>query len=243
MASFSQAAQKGTNALLRRFRKRVQLFLEHDTIWYHRDHGFEFRGEQHLYFVHQHNCGWPPGRMTERCVEMALADRWLNDPKRTNVIEIGAVTPYYWPKRVESVVDPGDDHPLVTSKTSMMDLDLVGRHVLAISTLEHVGSGEYGQPPQPDEVMSAFRKLFREAEAFLVTVPLGYNPTLDRQMRQPDWIPGDVSLNFLVRSPEGGNQWHQTDRPSEVESRYGPLGVDGSRASWANAVAVFQREA
>ena len=241
MSILVKAARKGANALLRRVQPDNQIYTDWDAIWFIRAHVFEFDGKKHDLFVHQHNCGWPPGRMTERSVELALADHWLDDPAHADVLEIGAVTPYYWPKRVKTVVDPGDDHPLVTAKTSMMDLNLTGRRVLAISTLEHVGNGEYGLPPLPLEVISAFEKLFREAEAFLVTVPMGYNPTLDAYLERGEGIPSDVSLKYLVRSPKGGNDWREAERPSKEQARYGPLDVDGNRGSWANAVAVFRR--
>ena len=60
------------------------------------------------------------------------------------VVETGAVTPDDWPGRITTVVDPYDPHPLVTHRTSLFGTDLSGLDVLAISTLEHIGVGDYG---------------------------------------------------------------------------------------------------
>src|SRR4051812_26796604 len=104
---------------------------------------FHYRGRRYPGFVHAHNCGWPPAAMTERSVELAVANAWL-DEQPGDIIEIGAVTPYYWPGRIGRIVDPVDTHPRVTDRVSLFDMDFSGQTVLSLSTLEHVGEGDYG---------------------------------------------------------------------------------------------------
>lgn len=82
--------------------------------------------------------------MTERCLEIAIAKIWLKKNAK-NIIEIGAVTLYYF-KIIHDVCDPADSHQNVNLKTSMFDIDLVGKNVLSISTIEHIGIGDYGVP-------------------------------------------------------------------------------------------------
>lgn len=262
MGTLTRAAKNGANALSRRFHLNVQAWSIFDSLWFMNAYDFTFEGKIYPLFVHQHNCGWPPGRMTERCAELALADGWLSEPANRDAIEIGAVTPYYWPRRVGTIIDPGDDHPQITDRSSVLDIDLTGKTVLAISTFEHIGNGEYGLAAKPEEIFTAFEKLFREATAFLVTVPMGYNATLDKYLvyltnrevisrlskvmgveaptTMPD-LPEDVTLKFLVRSPEGGNDWREADKPEEGSSHYGKPGENYSQRAWANTVAVFQR--
>ncbi len=115
--------------LLRRIRYRSRV-----EPWWESQPTFEFAGKVFKLFVSNHNCGWPPARMTERAVELPLADRWLESVDAARVMEIGAVTPYYWPRRVPHVVDPYDPHPLVTTKASLFDVDLSAGPVLSIST-------------------------------------------------------------------------------------------------------------
>ncbi|MDB5311372.1 MAG: hypothetical protein JWO38_5574 [Gemmataceae bacterium] len=184
------------------------------------DQTFPFAGREFLYFLHHYNCGRHPVTGTERMVELALADRWLSRASPTEVVEVGAVTPYYWPGRVGRVVDPTDPHPQVSDRTSILDLDMTGRAVLCLSTLEHVGSGEYGLPPDPAALRRAVDKLFAEARAFLVTIPAGYTPHAD-QMAFEAPLPADVAARFLVRSPSPP-YWREVSDPTAARRPYGP---------------------
>lgn len=194
---------------------------------------FVFRGEAVPFFCHRHNCGWPPRRATERTVELALADRWLSLPRSSALCEVGAVTPYYWPGRVARVVDPADPHPGVTEKKSLFDVDLRGTSVLSISTVEHIGLDEYGQPPAPELAPKAIRKIVDEAESWLVTFPIGYNAELDRYVRSGELERIGVDVRHLVRP---GSDWGWREEQDREQSRlpYGPR--------WANGVTVLLRD-
>jgi hypothetical protein len=103
-----------------------------------------YRGDIVPLFYHRYNCGTAyDERTTERTVEMALADLWLTR-HHDNVIELGAVTPYYFPGRIPVVVDPTDRHPLVTISESLFTVDFKAKNVLCISTIEHIGTSDYG---------------------------------------------------------------------------------------------------
>ena len=198
---------------------------------------FRLAGQEYPFFLHHYNCGQNPETATERTVELALADRWLDRAPEDRLIEIGAVTPYYWPGRVRRVVDPTDPHPRVTERASILDLDLTGRAVLCLSTLEHIGSGEYGLPPDPTALRKAVEKLFAEAAAFLVTMPAGYNPHADAVMFDGS-RPADVNAYYLVRwsGPPG---WREVSDPAAARLPYGPAG--GAFPYGANAVVVWER--
>ena len=101
--------------------------------WWTAAAGFDFWGRAYRCFYHVYNCGWPP-YVSERCVELALADVWLAQVPAEELVEIGAVTPYYWPGSVGRIVDPFDPHPRVTDRKSLFDLELTGSRVLSIST-------------------------------------------------------------------------------------------------------------
>lgn len=174
--------------------------------------------------------------MTERAVELAIADPWLEQVESERVIETGAVTPYYWPRRVATVVDPYDPHPLVTHRLSLFDMDLSDRDVLAISTLEHIGVGDYG-PVGPDETpVRAFEKIYRESRRFLVTVPYGYNPAVDATLFAWFPFPRDVSVTYMVRS-EHGNDWHE----ASAEAAAIPYGLCQPPVHSANSLLILER--
>jgi hypothetical protein len=169
---------------------------------------FKFRRRQYEAFCHRYNCGYPPLRMTERSVELALADAWFDQLETAHVTEIGAVTPYYWPRRVCSVVDPYDTHPLVTHAVSLFAFDFSGRDVLAISTLEHISMGDYGPATPGETPVRALEKICRESRRFLITVPYGYNAAVDDTLFADYRFAADVSATYMVRSVRG-NDWRQ----------------------------------
>jgi hypothetical protein len=204
---------------------------------------FEFAGRTYGCFYHTYNCGWPP-YVSERCVELALADAWLAGVPSADVVEVGAVTPYYWPGRVGSILDPFDPHRQVTHRQSLFDADLTGKRVLSISTFEHIGTGDYGIQEGPEHGVAAFQKVFEECPQFLITVPSGYNRRVDDFLFSGGGVPADVHVGYLVR--EGLDHWRQEGEPARARLPYGDPALQKRFAGtaigqWANAVVVLER--
>jgi len=198
--------------------------------------GFGFRRRQYECFCHRYNCGYPPLRMTERSVELALANVWLEQLDTDQVTETGAVTPYYWPRRVSTIVDPYDSHPLVTDRASLFGLDFSGRDVLAISTLEHISMGDYG-PANPGETpVLALEKICRESRRFLITVPYGYNAAVDHTLFADYRFADDVNATYMVRSVRG-NDW----REASAKEAAVPYGRASQNEYGANGLLIIER--
>jgi hypothetical protein len=197
---------------------------------------FSFRRRQYEGFCHRYNCGYPPLRMTERSLELALADVWLEQLDTDHVTEIGAVTPYYWPRRVSTVVDPYDSHPLVTHRVSLFALDFSGRDVLAISTLEHISVGDYGPANGGETPVRALEKICRESRRFLITVPYGYNAAVDDTLFADYRFAGDVSATYMVRSVRG-NDW----REASAREAAVPYGRANRDEHTANGLLIIER--
>ena len=173
--------------------------------------------KEYLLFCHYH-CGWPPYRMTERSVELPVADEWLS--KHKDVYEVGAVTPYFWPGRIKNIVDPYDKHAAVNIKSSLFDICFKNLNVLSISTIEHVGNGEYGLPKEPKLAQKALEKILSEARNVLITIPVGYNTELDNYIfnRKKD----NVHISYLARGKGiKDNDWKQISFPREFQLIYG----------------------
>ena len=227
--------------LLKRIRKMLRESLPNITVvpkweteWWLKPATFAFAGTTHQLFCHTHNCGWPPARMTERSVELAIADYWLSQISGP-IVEIGAVTPYYWPGRVPRVIDPADEHPGVTDSCSLFDVDVAKMNVICLSTLEHVGSGEYGLPVEVDGPIRALQYLTEKCAQYLISLPFGYHPSIDRQIFSPN---PPLPARYLVRSTTG-NDWRECawrDAIAPIASRYGE-----SKSSWANGLAILSR--
>jgi hypothetical protein len=181
------------------------------------------------YFFHHFNCGFPGKRRTERTVELALADFWLE--KVSNAWEIGAVTPYYWNGRIKEIIDPSDNHPNVTQRCSLFDVDFSDQNVISISTLEHVGENFYGLNEEATPA-KAIKKIVKESNLMLATCPIGWNKQLD------DFVFGEeiidlCKIRFLVRNRD------ETWSPALKDEANRPYG--GRKVDWANSLAILEK--
>ncbi len=191
-----------------------------DNVDYFSNNGFRYKNDGYSFVEHSYNCGYSKTRMTERSVEVALAKRFVSEHDK--IIEIGAVTPYYFfSERIQEVIDPTDIHARV-KKLSLFECDLNGKDVLSISTVEHVGTSDYGMT-ETYSVIDAINKIRNEAKSYLITAPLGYNRVLD------DWVvknKQDKELSILVRTI--GNDWRElplSEYDSNIE--YSPFCARG----------------
>jgi hypothetical protein len=112
-------------------------------------------------------------------------------------------------------VDPADPHSLVTLRRSLFEIDFSDRSVLSISTLEHVGTGQYGLGAETGQVLHAVAKVIGQARNCLLTVPVGYNDLLDKWLFANADAPREFTIRFLVRMPDELT-WRQEAEPSRA---------------------------
>ena len=129
------------------------------------------------YFHHPYGHTWN----AEREIESAVALRWL-ERNRQDVVEIGAVMPYYHDDVRHEVIDPYD--PRATIVDFMENQDLLMMNVLCISTIEHIGTTDYATNEKQniideDAAINALKQILDDGENCLVSFPVGYNKCLD----------------------------------------------------------------
>lgn len=185
---------------------------------------FVFNQKEYSLFEHSFNCGYHETRMTERSVELSIAIEYLKSCQN-DVVEIGAVTPYYFcDHKITDIIDPTDPHNRVNLKTSMFHCDLRGKDVLSISTVEHIGTQEYGMN-EKETAVDAIEKIRSEAGHYFITAPLGYNQLLD------EWVKENI-MNPEIRLMKRGINNHWTEIENGVEEiEYTPL--------WANGLVII----
>jgi hypothetical protein len=132
------------------------------------------------------------------------------------------------------VIDPSDNHPQVTSHASLFEHDFIGKNVLSISTIEHVGKGEYGITENRTAV-EALQKIVTESNYCLITVPLGWNNVLDEYLLKNESNELDCTIRFLTRTPT------DTWIPSKKENAYIQYGGGGHLSAWANSIAILEK--
>lgn len=127
------------------------------------------------YFIHPHN----KTIRNERCIELSLAFRFLD--MFENVYEIGAVTPYYR-KSEHIVVDPVDK--MANKNQFSQDIDYNGLNVLSISTVEHMGRGDYKLEVNKSLCITEFQRMYHNSLNCFITFPIGYNKILDGYVKE-----------------------------------------------------------
>lgn len=169
--------------------------------------------------------------LNERAIEVPIG-KWFLD-RYPNLIELGAVLPYYY-ECIHSVYDLNDEYKhSLKIDFSHLDLDFTGKDVLSISTIEHVGFNDYskapflGSPEMPlsmkyrydkcrwGEGFKCIEKIMAEAANFLITIPLGFNPTIDEMLGLLD-----ESKYFVIKRINKGNLW-RLDLDKSLNYKYG----------------------
>lgn len=179
-----------------------------------------------------HNCGYATKRMTERGLELRLAldvcEQWKADGRK--IIEVGAVTPYYFSGMIKDVLDAYDKHEAVNLKMDLLDFDFSGYNVLSISTIEHVGLGDY-QLEKHNNAMFALDKILSECEKCLIVWGMGYNKELDKYVIDKY---KDSYLECYARGRFDNNWKKEVNVEKLKKCKYSDIG-------WADALAVIRK--
>jgi len=161
------------------------------------------------YFIHRHN---KTGR-NERCVELPLAFRFLDMFKGKKLYEIGAVTPYYR-KPEHIVIDPTDK--MASRRQFSQDIDYKGLNVLSISTIEHMGRGDYNLDVNEQLCIVELKRMYQDSLNCLITFPVGYNKILDKYVKDNR----DKYNHFFYLKT--GKIWNKTMDISCFDMEYSP---------------------
>lgn len=211
----------------REFRKILRRYYK--ELQYKSSPFFIYNQQKYPMFQHEYNCGFMGNRITERCIEIAIARLWL-EKINGDILEIGAVTPYYFPRAVNNICDPYDKHPKVDLKCSMFDLDLHGKNVISISTIEHIATGDYNVEIRKNEsAVFAFEKIVNEAANFLITFPIGYNKELDEYFINKSFDKLNRKLKISLYKRIGDtNEWVEFFDFLEIKNiKYGQTNANG----------------
>jgi hypothetical protein len=143
-------------------------------------------------------------------VELPIAFWFLRNFQReiTNVVEVGEVTPFYR-GAAHAVADPAAEKPR-TQKCDAADLDYRDKQLLSISTIEHIGTSDYGQTPDPDRLPAVLEKML-SSRTYLITFALGFNPQLEALIK---------GEHYLVLERTAQTRWRQTKNRDLTRFRY-----------------------
>jgi hypothetical protein len=190
---------------------------------------FRWRGRAFEGFYHPYNITWAG----ERLVEIPIIRSYFCENKPFRVLEIGNVLSHYFKV----------DHPIVDKfeqGEGVLNSDILEFRpdecfdlIVSISTFEHIGFDDDASEPSGDKILRAIskcREMLSREGLFVLTVPLGYNPDLDRLITS-----GDISASrqsFLIRT--GFSEWEECSLELAVLHPY------RSRFPYANSIGVFE---
>lgn len=143
-----------------------------------------FHGD-YIPFVSEYS-GGTQVRATERILECRLLLNAVDNLKKysdNRIIEVGGCSPYFASGMIVDILDCYDPSEYVNIRKDLFDFDFTGYDVISVSTIEHVGTGDYNNEIRDDSV-AALRKLLDESRSCLITFPIGYNSVLDNYIMQ-----------------------------------------------------------
>ena len=168
---------------------------------------FAFRGKSYPYFRNGYNTTF----INERAVEVPVFMEWLRQCKGP-VLEIGNVLGHYEPIKWD-VVDKFELFP------GVQNVDVTDFHpprkyglIVAISTFEHIGFDEHPQDPAKLEqvIRHLWDNCLEEKGTIAFSVPLGWNPDLDRKLVEGGF-PG-FKVQYMQRT-SWLNEWTECPVP------------------------------
>lgn len=176
---------------------------------------FAYRGDRYTVFHHRRNRTW----LNERAVELPVAMRFVDGfGSEATGLEVGNVLSRYRPVR-HRVVDRYERAPGVEN-VDVLDIatDRPFDYIVSISTIEHVGWDEPERDlDKPSRAIGHLRSLLRpDGGRMLVTLPLGYNPAVDRMAL--DDTGGAAHGEIYARDRH--LRWAATARPEPHQLRY-----------------------
>lgn len=175
---------------------------------------FVFRGKRFGYATYWYSHTF----LTERHVEVSIGKDFLKRHKGERILEIGNVLSHYFPDP-HTIVDkyeiaPGVINEDVISYAAKQKFDAI----ISISTLEHVGYEE--RPMEPKKILSAIenlKRLVKKGGEILITVPIGYNPYLDKMLKTEEL---KFTEEYYLRRTSERNDWVQTDKAKALKARF-----------------------
>ncbi len=190
---------------------------------------FIFEDQALPLFYHRYNMTWA----NERAVEVPIAAEFLRRFDGKSVLEVGNVTPHYL-DTAHTVIDKYERGPGIVND-DIADFAPGERFdlILSVSTFEHIGFDDEADGDSGEKIARAIatcRGLLAAEGRLVLTLPLGYNPALDRRIAEGQL--GSDQVVFLKRT--GRLEWQGVAAGEALACEY------GRPFPYANAVMIAQ---
>ncbi len=175
---------------------------------------FKFLNHKLTYLNHPYN----DTSYSERSVEIPIALDIISQYQPNQILEVGNTLNHYQ-EVSHKIVDKFE------KGHNVINQDILDFHpktkfdlIISISTFEHIGFDD--DQLDPDKILQTFnycRKLLKPQGKLIFTVPIGYNPFLDKLIFSHK--PMFNKLTFLIRT-SWSNQWKLSTRAEVRNLKY-----------------------
>jgi hypothetical protein len=173
------------------------------------DDQFVAGGKTYNYFSHPY----------ERTVELPLAFEFIKIGK--NVLEVGNVLSHYaLPLSHRDIVDKYEkERGVINADILEFKPNCKYDRILSISTIEHIGYDELNvpDPNKPIKAINHMKTLLAENGSMLVTMPIGYNPVIDKMVFGENT---PFEQQYYLKRVSKDNHWEQVSPEVASKSKY-----------------------
>jgi hypothetical protein len=155
----------------------------------------------------------------ERTVELPIAFEFIKTGK--DVLEVGNVLHHYPLQLMDrDIVDKYEkDRGVINADLLEFKPNCKYDRIVSISTIEHIGYDELGipDPNKPMKAISHMKTLLAQNGSMLVTMPIGYNPVIDKMVfgeKTP------FEQQYYLKRVSKDNHWAQISPEAARECEY-----------------------
>lgn len=166
---------------------------------------FTLRQQSYRYFLSSYNFTWE----NERIVEVPIILKLIEESHGEKILEVGNVLSHYVSIK-HDVVDKYEKSDGVIN-SDIVDFMPAYKYdlIVSISTFEHIGFDE--SLKDPNKLLDAFRNvrnILAPGGKAVITLPVGYNPGLDKLLREDRTIFAD---KYCLKRISRLNSWTEVD--------------------------------
>ncbi len=176
---------------------------------------FTFQDKRLRYFYGSYNNTWK----NERAVEIPIVKYLSRGYDSSETLEVGNVFRHYF-RQNHTVLDKYEKNAGIINE-DIVDFRPGRKYslIFSISTMEHVGYDENARDSQKIlRGIENMKSLLNGGGKIILTLPLGYNPFLDRLLRE-----GSIRfsrIHYLKRISQD-NKWIETTPQESQNAKYG----------------------
>lgn len=211
--SFIVSKEKGIFYVIRFGVKSFLVWLVWFCYYKKVNNNFIFKGKTYNYFYH-----WLGTYENERCVEIPIIWDIIKQHKGKKILEVGNVLSNYFTVKHDILDKYEKSYGVINQDIVDFKPNRKFDLIVSISTLEHVGWDEI--PKEPLKILSAIKNMIDLLEPggkIVVTLPLDYNPAMDRLIKESKI---HFTQAYYMKRISSDNRWIEVKCNDIIDVKY-----------------------